>query len=261
MSVDVGGCAGDRVTLPPVSPWPFTLLLVVTTAGARSSPDDAPSPRSIGDYEAAERLYEEGDFEQAILRLQRAARAAPAVGTDAARVHVLLGLSFLQTYDEEAASAHFEEALVADRLTTLPPYAPPRAVELFAQVRDRLAPSVQPPATPPPALNDAPAASPLERKGGPPAWQVPTGVALTGVGTVALLVSVAAFVAAGDQARVARDADAYQVDALAAADTANLEIGVGTGLVVLAVASLAGGVGVFALPAEEPSVTARSSSP
>jgi tetratricopeptide (TPR) repeat protein len=241
--------------------WPFTLLLVVTAEGARSASDDASSPPSIDDYAAAERLYEDGDFEQAILRLQRAARAAPATGADAARVHVLLALSYLQTYDEATASAHFEEALVADRGAALPSYAPPRAMELFAQVRDRLAPAVSPPATPPPAVSGAAAASPRAPEGAPPTWQLPMGIALVGVATGALLISVVAFVAAGEQARVARDVDAYQLDALAAADAANVQIGVGAGLVVLAVASFAGGVGVFALPAAEPSITARSSSP
>lgn len=197
-----------------------------------------------GDLDAAVKLYEELEYEQAVLRLQRAARTPGLSDVDRGRIHVLLGLCYLQQLDQGGAEVQFDAALRADETAALPPYAPPAAAELFAavKVRSRSAAPDAPPPPPPP---------PVEPQHELLAWQVPTTGALLAAGAAAALGGAVTLVFAGANAAVATDPQALQLEARAAAAAANFELVVGGGTLALGAALLGGGAALLALDGAE----------
>jgi hypothetical protein len=137
---------------------------------------------------AAIRQAQEGDYEAAVLSLDKVARRLAAEGghpQELGRAYVYLSIAYLGLGQEATAKARFLDALRADKdMTFTAKEFPPKILEFFERTRREAAPSapvsVSPPLAPSPAPTSSPAAttaSPAPRKGGSKTLPVLLGVA------------------------------------------------------------------------------------
>jgi hypothetical protein len=198
-------------------------LLLTLALAAPSVDDDAQFQKGLA-------LYEDLEFEQAILLLQEVAVRDDLAPADKARVLVWLGVAHGQTGNLDAAKRHFELAAAAHTDVELPVRVGPRLDRMFHDARReaREAAKNAPPEEPEPpeeeerppyALPHDPEPLPeAEPEGGGGLWWITAGVG-GGLGAV----SVAAAGALGVYAAMAdatfSDPQTPQPDAVAARDT------------------------------------------
>jgi tetratricopeptide (TPR) repeat protein len=132
--------------------------VLVAVLGA---PAVAVAQTAEADLAAGMRQVDEGDYAQAVITLDRAARALAAQKDrtrDLGNAYLYLGIAYLGLGSETTAKARFRDALGQVRdLALSPEQFPPKVIELFEKARDE---SRQEPATPPAA-----AEAPKARKG------------------------------------------------------------------------------------------------
>jgi hypothetical protein len=160
------------------------LLAVSPAADARAQQ----SPPAVADPDVARgiRLVDEGDYDEALLVLDAAARRLAqqkAPSHELSQAYLYLGIAYLAKGHETSAKARFRDALgqVRDLQVTLESYAP-RVVEMFEKAREEFR------AAPAPAAVAAPvvvASPPPPKKGGGGGKLLLIGGGLAAAGAVA----------------------------------------------------------------------------
>jgi hypothetical protein len=162
------------------------LIASLATALAMASPVSAQSPPPSPDPELAAgvRQVEEGDYNVAVITLDRAAQALarqPGRSRELAQAYLYLGIAYVGRGSETAAKAKFREALGQVRdLALAPEQYPPKVVELFEKARDETRQGAPVPAAP------ATAANPARKKRGSRLPLVLIGVGAAGAAGAAL---------------------------------------------------------------------------
>lgn len=86
----------------------------------------------------AKALYSSLDFEKCIARLGQAATQWKSSGDELRDIELYGALCHFNLGHEREAAQRFRTALRIDEAADLPPYSPPRAVELFLKVKESL---------------------------------------------------------------------------------------------------------------------------
>jgi hypothetical protein len=177
---------GDRVKFAIA--LMVAVSLVVTAIPAAS--------QEVADLEKGVRQVEGGEFEDAVITLDAAARRLALEGRrpkDLARAYTYLAIAYLQMSQEQAAKAKFLEALQADKDLRLDPkQLPPKVIQFFqdaereAKAGATSAPA--PPASPAPSTSAPTTATTTTGGKGKSSKTVPivigVGAAAAGVGVL-----------------------------------------------------------------------------
>ncbi|MCC7073891.1 MAG: hypothetical protein IT383_21465 [Deltaproteobacteria bacterium] len=196
----------------------FALLIVAGLAG-----DEA--------FDQGVLLYKGLEYEQAAARFAEISSRPTLAPAERAESLVWLGLCLAGTGDSDAARRTFANAVLTDPTSQLPTTTAlsPRVRALFDEVAAEHRAKAPPPPPPPPPPPSAPApAAPFPVL---PTALIAGGGVIAGVGVVLALLGIG-------HLQTAEDPDAFQSDAKAALDAANVE---GVSSAVL----LAAGAGVF----------------
>lgn len=206
-------------------------------------------------FQRAQELYGELEFEQAIFELEQAALDEELSVEERARVLAWLGLCHAQVRREDESRRYFEMAVRQHADVSLPSFAPPAVVQALADVRAEVesspaasSPTADPPEDEPAA--DLPANEPPSRRAaapGSPPVGLATGVALGIVGGLTIVTGGVLLALAVPAAQQAQSEDAFQDDAIAAADVANAELATGGVLLGLGAVAGAGGAALALL--------------
>jgi tetratricopeptide (TPR) repeat protein len=116
----LGGQSSAAATQPPAS-------------GAKAQPQKTTPPNPL--FKAVQNLYEKQSFESAEAIVDEALASPNTEEADRTQFYVLKGLLRAERGDEEKAREAFQSALSRDYDAKLPDVAPPKTVQLFAQVR------------------------------------------------------------------------------------------------------------------------------
>ena len=153
-----------------MAPWLLLVLLSASTLEERA------------DFQKGQTLYEELEFEAALVEFQGAAAAPGLTPEEKARVLVWVSISAASTGDMSGARSAVEQAYDVDPNVAMPASAPPKLREFFDEVRAQHIASVpQVEESRPEARGEDPA--PAEQ----PSATVPVpGMLLAGIGAVAV---------------------------------------------------------------------------
>jgi tetratricopeptide (TPR) repeat protein len=156
------------------------LVLPGATAGAQPPALDPDVAQGI-------KLVEDGEYDGAILTLDRAARRLaqdPKKLRDASQAYLYLGIAYIGKGQEAAAKARFREALQqAGDLTLSPEKFPPKVINLFEAAKAEVAQASVPPG---PAPATAAPSTPTAKKGGSKVVPLILGGVAAAAGGVAL---------------------------------------------------------------------------
>ena len=144
--------------------WCFFLTLALMglphTQASQTEPSDSDVARGV-------RPAEEGDYDAAILTLDRAARRLatdPSQTATLSQAYLYLGIAYLGKGHEAAAKAQFREAISHIRdLTLNPEEFPPKVINLFEAAREEAGAALTAPAAEEP---EEPAAGQVPGEGG-----------------------------------------------------------------------------------------------
>jgi hypothetical protein len=155
----------------------------------------AATAQEIADLEKGIRQVEGGEFEEAVITLDAAARRLALAGgqpKELARAYTYLAIAYLQMSQEQAAKAKFLEALQADKDLRLDPkQLPPKVIQFFQDAEREAKERARPEPAPSPASPDtkAPAAAATTATKGKSSKTVPivigAGAVAAGVGVLA----------------------------------------------------------------------------
>ena len=179
-------------------------------------------PRFAAGIEA----YNEFDFERAALELQSLAIDAERFEPEArAEIFVWLGLAQAGLGDFDEAERRFTDAVALIPTMTLPVEVSPKVAKLFEEVKARRP------------------AAPAEPEPGPAGQELTVPLIVGGAGAALVVTGAVLTGTAIATASAADDPDAFQTDAKAALDAANLQIGVAYGAYLVGAALV--GTGAF----------------
>lgn len=146
----------------------LSVTLVFLLAAPVSYPQAAPTTKDPEVLKGIA-LVEEGDYDGAIVTLDRAARRLAEAKNqpgELSQAYLYLGIAYVGKGHEAAAKAKFREAVMQLRdLTLTPDKFPPKVIDLFEAAREEVRRGPQP--SPSPALASVPAAAAApQRRGG-----------------------------------------------------------------------------------------------
>ena len=136
----------------------------------------APVPSATqerGDLEKGIRQVEGGEFEDAVITLDAAARMLASEGKrpkELARAYTYLAIAYLELSQEQAAKAKFLEALQTDKDLRLDPkQLPPKVIQFFQdaarEAKAKMTTEPEPSPTPNPTTTTAPTTTTTATKG------------------------------------------------------------------------------------------------
>ena len=163
----------------------------------------APVPSATqerGDLEKGIRQVEGGEFEDAVITLDAAARMLASEGKrpkELARAYTYLAIAYLELSQEQAAKAKFLEALQTDKDLRLDPkQLPPKVIQFFEdaarEAKAKMTTEPEPSPTPNPTTTTAPTTTTTATKG-----KSKTVPIVIGVGAAAAGIAVAAAAGGG----------------------------------------------------------------
>jgi len=163
----------------------------------------APVPSATqerGDLEKGIRQVEGGEFEDAVITLDAAARMLASEGKrpkELARAYTYLAIAYLELSQEQAAKAKFLEALQTDKDLRLDPkQLPPKVIQFFQdaarEAKAKMTTEPEPSPTPNPTTTTAPTTTTTATKG-----KSKTVPIVIGVGAAAAGIAVAAAAGGG----------------------------------------------------------------
>jgi len=167
-------------------------------------------------FAAGRASYDQLEYEQAVFRFQEVAIRSDLSDEDKATAFVWLGVSYGSVGDAMAARRAFSDALRANPAQTLPVEVSPKIEQLFAEAKAAL------PATSTTATSTTSSVG----TGAPSAGPADNTMAIAAASTGAVLVVAGLGLSAICAATFAQasDPDAFQADAKASLDAANLEL-------------------------------------
>ena len=175
---------------------PKTLLVFLLAAALASSGASLTAQASDAELEAGIRLAQEGEFEQAVLALDRVVQRLAARrdrSRDRARALVYLSIAHLGLDRRAAARERFLEALSADpKLELSGREFPPTVLEFFDEVRGEMPPQPQPSAASPAPARPSPTPQPAATTAPAKEGRSKAGMVLLGLGAAGAAVAVAA---------------------------------------------------------------------
>jgi hypothetical protein len=190
-----------------------------------------------------QKLYEESEYEQSIFRLQAAALDPTLTPSERAQVFVWLGLAYAGFGDATSARRAFHDGLALDGSLALPVEVSPKVEAEFAAVQAQLADEARVKAAPKPAPPVAPPPPPSSKSSAVPF----IGLAVGGLGVVAVIGGGFAAVLALQNDAIVKDLDTFQDDAAKAQSARDAETVVAAMALPVGVLLVGGGIAVFAL--------------
>lgn len=161
----------------------FWCVLVCTALVLPVAPVSAQPPAQDPEVAQGVKLVEDGEYDAAILTLDRAARRLaqdPKKLRDASQAYLYLGIAYIGKGQEAAAKARFREALQrASDLTLSAEQFPPKVINAFEAAKAEIA---QASAVPEPATATAAPPTPSTKKKGSKLPLILGGVAAVGGG-------------------------------------------------------------------------------
>ncbi len=169
-------------------------------------------------FAAGRASWDQLEYEQAVFRFQEVAIRSDLSLEDKATAFVWLGISYGSVGDAMAARRAFTDALRANPAQTLPVEVSPKIEHIFAEARAAMPAASETATTTATTTGVVPAAT--------PATAADNTMAIATASTAAVLVVAGLGLGAISAATFAQasDPDAFQSDAKAAVDAANLEL-------------------------------------